>query len=166
MRESERRDIAGHVLARRCGLAAIVCVVGLSFLSATGCMRQGRVKRPKTYPVTGVVTLAGQPLGGATVMFDPVDADGSGAIAVTDAEGRYKLTTFEAGDGARPGEYRIAFLKTILPGAKVEGSDGMAVVSGDPKNVLPQKLADSTKSGFTATVAEGPGNTCDFALDK
>lgn len=165
MHASQQRGIAGHGPARRVVLAAVVCGVGLSFLSVTGCMRQ-RVKRPKTYPVTGVVTMAGQPLADATVMFDPVDGDGSGAIAVTDAEGRYKLTTFEAGDGARPGEYRIAFLKTILPGGKVEGPDGMAVVSGDPKNVLPPKLGDSAKSGFTATVLEGPGNTFDFAVDK
>ena len=108
--------------------------------------------------------MGNEPLAGATVMFNPVASGGSGAIALTDEQGHYKLTTFDSGDGAVAGEYRVAFVKTIYP--KQEGVDPMVAMSGDPKNVLPVKFADSATSGFTATVVEGPDNTFDFALGK
>lgn len=108
--------------------------------------------------------MAGAPLAGATVMFNPVAQGGSGAIALTDEQGRYKLTTFDSGDGAVAGEYRVAFVKTIFP--KQEGVDPMVAMSGDPKNVLPLRFADSATSGFAANVVEGPDNTFDFALEK
>jgi hypothetical protein len=150
-------------MSRRIAGFVLVCIVAASIVTAGGCSKR-RVNRPQTFPVKGVVTMGGEPLAGATVMFNPVASGGSGAIALTDDQGRYKLTTFDSGDGAVAGEYRVAFVKTIFP--KQEGVDPMVAMSGDPKNVLPLKLADSEKSGFTATVAEGPDNTFDFSLDK
>jgi hypothetical protein len=150
-------------MSRRIVGFVLVCVVAASVVTAGGCSK-GRGNRPQTFPVKGVVTMGGEPLGGATVMFNPVASDGSGAIALTDEEGRYKLTTFDAGDGAIPGEYRVAFVKTIFP--KQEGVDPMVAMSGDPKNVLPVKFADSASSGFSATVVAGPDNAFDFALEK
>lgn len=141
----------------------LLCMVAMSVVMVGGCSKR-RGNRPQTFPVKGVVTMAGAPLAGATVMFNPVAQGGSGAIALTDDQGRYKLTTFDAGDGAVAGEYRVAFVKTIFP--KQEGVDPMVAMSGDPKNVLPLKFADSATSGFTANVVEGPDNTFDFALEK
>jgi hypothetical protein len=150
-------------MSRRIAGFVLVCIVAASIVTAGGCSKR-RVNRPQTFPVKGVVTMGGEPLAGATVMFNPVASGGSGAIALTDDQGRYKLTTFDSGDGAVAGEYRVAFVKTIFP--KQEGVDPMVAMSGDPKNVLPLKLADSEKSGFKATVAERPDNTFDFSLDK
>lgn len=141
----------------------LVSLVVASIVMAGGCGKR-RGNRPQTFPVKGVVTMGGEPLAGATVMFNPVASGGSGAIALTDEQGRYKLTTFDSGDGAVAGEYRVAFVKTIYP--KQEGVDPMVAMSGDPKNVLPLKFADSASSGFTATVVEGPDNTFDFSLEK
>jgi hypothetical protein len=150
-------------MLRRDASCVLVCVVLALVVTDAGCSKR-RGNRPQTFPVTGVVTMGGKPLAGATVMFNPVASDGSGAIALTDEQGRFKLTTFDSGDGAVVGEYRVAFVKTIFP--KQEGVDPMVAMSGDPKNVLPLKFADSEKSGFTATVAERPDNTFDFSLDK
>jgi hypothetical protein len=150
-------------MSRRIVSVVLVCAVVAVLASAGGCSKR-RGNRPQTYPVKGVVTMGGAPLAGATVMFNPVASGGSGAIALTDEQGRYSLTTFDAGDGAVAGEYRVAFVKTIYP--KQEGVDPMVAMSGDPKNVLPLKFADSATSGFSATVAEGPENSFDFSLEK
>lgn len=150
-------------MSRRVVSVVLVCFVVASIVTIGGCSKR-RGNRPQTFPVQGVVTMGGEPLAGATVMFNPIASGGSGAIALTDEQGRYKLTTFDSGDGAVAGEYRVAFVKTIFP--KQEGVDPMVAMSGDPKNVLPLKFADSATSGFTATVAEGPDNAFDFALEK
>src|SRR3954452_23234255 len=67
--------------------------------------------RPPRYPVTGTVTYQGKPLAGAVITFVPTGADGEAASAFSDADGKYALTTWEAGDGARPGEYRVKVSK-------------------------------------------------------
>ena len=127
--------------------------------------------RPATYPVTGTVTYNGSPLADANLNFQL--ADGSGAsVAKTDAQGKYSVQTFVSGDGARPGEYKVAITKfeTIEsdPNQVPTDSEEYAPPSGDEqappaKNLLPPKYADPNNSGLTATVTEGD-NTVDFEL--
>jgi hypothetical protein len=69
-------------------------------LVSAGCGKPGPVK------VRGTVTLDGNPLPGATVTFVPRHG-GRPASAVTLADGTFKLTTFNTGDGALPGEYKV-----------------------------------------------------------
>jgi hypothetical protein len=131
-------------------------------LLVAGCSRGTRVKRPPTYPVGGVVTFDGRPLAEATVSFNRVGG-GDGAVALTDTEGRYRLTTFVPNDGCLPGEYEVTISKiTFSPPA----SDSPMATSGDPRNLLPPRYANSQTSGFAATVEAGPGHTFDFALEK
>src|SRR5262245_51088003 len=77
-------------------------------IALTGCSNSSR---PATYPVTGTVTLQGKPVAGAAVTFVPTGDEGEAASAITDSEGKYALTTWQAGDGARPGEYRVKVSK-------------------------------------------------------
>jgi hypothetical protein len=59
-------------------------------------------------PVSGKVTLDGQPVAGAAIQFVP---DGNGArrpaSAGTESDGSYRITTHNPGDGALPGEYKV-----------------------------------------------------------
>lgn len=57
--------------------------------------------------VAGKVTLDGQPLAHATVVFSPVAA-ASQSVAVTDAKGEYSLLYSSHVHGAKPGEHRVA----------------------------------------------------------
>ena len=57
--------------------------------------------------VSGKVTLGGQPLANATVVFSPQTA-GSQSLAVTDAQGEYSLLYSSDVRGAKPGEHRVA----------------------------------------------------------
>ena len=66
-----------------------------------------------TVTVKGVVTLDGNPLPGATVLFVP-EAGGAGrpASGLSDDAGHFRLTTYRPGDGAVPGTYRVVVTKT------------------------------------------------------
>lgn len=79
----------------------------LTSLCMIGC--RGGVSRPKTIPMTGVVTVKGKPLANGTVTFHP--KSGRPATGQTDEEGKFTLMTFFTGDGAIPGEYVV----TVAP---------------------------------------------------
>jgi len=62
--------------------------------------------------VTGVVTLNGKPLKGATVTFQPIAAQGSieaadSSIGKTNDQGEYSLTTSRNVPGAAVGKHRV-----------------------------------------------------------
>ena len=64
---------------------------------------------PKLFPVSGLVTLDGQPLADAGVLFVPVDK-GPAASGTTDAAGKFRLTTTNR-SGAIAGHYGVAISK-------------------------------------------------------
>src|SRR6476661_377786 len=84
---------------------SILVTVGIVL---TGCSYSSR---PAAYRVTGTVTMQGKPLAGAVVTFVPTSNEGAAASAITDSEGKYALTTWQAGDGARPGDYHVKVSK-------------------------------------------------------
>ena len=69
-------------------------------LSATGC-------GAKPIPTKGVLTVGGNPLANATVLFTPEDPEGKNATGLTNAEGVFELTTFKLKDGALRGSYKV-----------------------------------------------------------
>jgi hypothetical protein len=150
-------------------------------VSWVGCGSDSTAGRPKTYPVTGTVTLDGKSVAGATVTFQLTGASGS-AVGVTDAAGKYTLTTFGGGDGAQAGDYAVAVVKYDVPPVQGAASGGLASgeidessynapaeVSADqpatPKNLLPEKYANAATSGLTAKVNETANNQFDFKLE-
>ena len=77
--------------------------------------------RPLDYtaPVTGTVTIGGQPANAFTVIFHP--AKGRPATGTTDAQGRFTLTTFESGDGAVLGDHIITVTDAFPNGPPAMG---------------------------------------------
>jgi hypothetical protein len=70
-------------------------------LASAGCGK-------KPAPVRGTLTLDGQPVEGATVLFVPEQAgEGRQATGQTGAGGKFELTTARKGDGAFPGNYKV-----------------------------------------------------------
>jgi hypothetical protein len=155
----------------------LICVLMLVWIvTAAGCSGS---KRPPTYPVTGTVTMKGQPLADATVVFVPAEgATHEAASGTTDAAGQYKLGTFAGDDGAQEGEYRIKVAKYDTK--KPTQADKEAYVSYEEeqkrqfptdelptppsKNLLNKKYESEITSGLTHTVTKG-ANTVDLKLD-
>ncbi len=140
---------------------------------------------PRTVDVTGVVTLDGQAVDGATVTFVPTDEGGRSAAGITDASGRFTLTTAGGGQGAVPGRYKVSIAKTrggpAATGAtsqeeamarikeQMESGGGMAAALSRPTQVedlLPPKYKDFNTSGLEATVESGKTNDFTFALSS
>ncbi len=96
----------------------------------------------RTAPVSGIVTLDGQPLTGATITFVPT-AGGGPAVGKTDVSGRYTLTTFEEGDALAPGTYSVT-------------------VSADARLRVAKRYSDARTSGLTVEVRPGVN---DFNFD-
>ena len=149
----------------------------LILLLASGCNRGPA--RPKTYPVTGVVTWQGQPVPGATVTFspktppEPGQEGPQGATGITDEQGRYQLGTFARGDGAIPGDYYVTVAKYENQGGVASGTatSEEEYTPPDPnapppipKNLLPERYANVQSSGLTFTV-EAKNNTFDITLE-
>jgi hypothetical protein len=144
--------------------AVLLCVLAL--VAVTGCGKSADVDREKTVPVTGVVTYNGTPVAEASVGLVP-DAPpgptppGRGAFGRTDAQGRFELMTFVAGDGAVPGNYKVTVTK-VEGGNPAEQAEEGADDYDDPeagggqapqtKHLLPEKYADFRKSDLTASI--------------
>ena len=79
-------------------------LTGVCFLAITGCWSKS--DRPELAPVQGKVTLDGDPLVGASIVFHP--QQGKVSRAKTDAEGRYELVYLRDIMGAKLGEHRVA----------------------------------------------------------
>ena len=97
------------------GLAAVL-VVSAVLVPFAGCVG----KRPYG-EVEGMVTLDGQPLANVEVVFlpDPEKGNtGKRSVALTDAQGRYRLSSDAGQEGARAGFHRVCIndLLAGLPG--------------------------------------------------
>jgi hypothetical protein len=116
------------------GLAVSLAVA----LPAVGCGR-------KLVTTSGVITLDGQPLGGAVVQFQPEGPGGDIATGTSEADGSFRLSTGGA-DGAAPGAYRVVVVKFDSSGK----SKGKA-------SLLPKRYASRDATPLQCTVPhDGP----------
>jgi hypothetical protein len=101
----------------------------------------------------------------AAVIFEPVGSTPA-ASGQTDAAGRFRLTTFDANDGAVPGEYKVAVQKVqvIASERPAKAADDLQRPPPNEKWLLPMKYANTATSGFTATVKAGGENQFKFEL--
>ncbi|WP_437221922.1 carboxypeptidase-like regulatory domain-containing protein [Planctomicrobium sp. SH661] len=153
---------------RRFKVLLILC---LATVLPAGCSRQDRWEknRPKVYKSGGIVRMDGQPLEKAVVTFNPVQGE-FGGTAVTDASGKFQLTTFKDFDGVTEGEFQVAVEKIDW----VPIGEGKPATATAPKEYPPlQKVpmtpavyADFSKSGFTATITPKGQNQFEFNLDS
>lgn len=165
------------------------CVWLLMIVLAAATVGCSDEEKLDTVPVTGTVTLNGTPVEGAQVTFVPVDG-GMSAVGLTDASGKYSLTTRSKDDGAMAGSYSVRITKyeggveeelvdtsEIDPEAVADITDeypedydpaaaaAAAAAAPPPKNLLPARYADPNASGLTASVESGEPQTFDFELE-
>ena len=155
---------------------SVICLAALAVFA--GCPAAGT--GVATVPVSGTVTLDGTPVEGANVAFAPKSADGRAAAGVTDASGRFTLTTVQSGDGALPGSYAVTVSKMSGGPAitrpedpsKMSPEEGKAFMeqvqqlgkTSSVTDLLPAKYKSAADSGLTAEVTKGGENDFTFPL--
>lgn len=135
---------------------ALVWVIG-GVLGMCGCQGETETRKP-TFSVTGKVLDGSKPLANATVVFHPAGENGEGVIkprGKTDENGVFRLTTYDANDGAPEGKYQV----TIELWATVNSDEG-------PVNRVGVKYSKPETSGLTADVSKGPNELQPFTLGK
>lgn len=124
---------------------------------------------PQRVPAGGLVEYDGEPVEDAAVVFVTRGADGKkeyAALARTDKEGKFRLTTFRPKDGAIVGKHLVGIEKfTAVPTKPIPGLAPEDQPKSE-KNVLPEKYRVYSTSGLEAEVTEKGPNEFVFRLDN
>lgn len=131
-------------------LGTIACASLVLAASTAGCGSDG----PERGIVTGKVTLDGEPLPDADIVFQP--EDGSPSLGVTDERGRYDLMYTRDKRGAMLGEH-VVQITTPTSATDAQGNSVRV-----PQKVPPEYNA---RSQLTREVKPGR-NKFDFNLKK
>jgi hypothetical protein len=120
---------------------------------------------PDLAPVTGTVTLDGQPLAEAEITFTPIGTTaGLGSEGRTAGDGKYQLKAVRRGAGAAAGQYKVVISKRVMPdGSVVRPSPDTPPIMSPGKELLSPQYSDPAQTTLTATVPAG-GGTIDFPL--
>ena len=152
--------IRGGFTTMRCALLLSgfsICVI----VAAQGCGAEND-DRVEVYPVSGKVFVGGKPIEGISVIFygqAPAQEDKRMPVpaGVTDANGEFRLTSYDSGDGAPAGEYKVAVIWNEPPPPNFSGVF-------EPRDRLGGRYASPNTSKLTATVPEGGAELPPFQL--
>jgi hypothetical protein len=123
-----------------------LAAAGLVLLfTAAGC------GNPEMGRVSGRITKNGKPVAGMWVVFHTPNRPTSRGM--TDADGRFTLSTRRLGDGAYAGSHKVA-LEPFVASADASASPGG----------IPADMLDLTKTPLAAEVKAGTSNTCDLDI--
>jgi len=118
--------------------------------------------REKVYPASGVVTLDGQPVEGATVIFHSTTNKIS-AQGMTDEDGRYHVMTYEDNDGAVAGKHTVTVRKSEYVKKQTrhhtEEEPSYYKVATE---ILPEEFATEKTTTLEVTVPESGADDLDF----
>ena len=132
---------------------------------------------PTTVPVTGTVTLDGNPVEGATVNFMS-ETENRLASGTTDASGKFTLQTIvgsQTTPGAVVGSHGVAVLKSESGGQMTEDPKAMMeqmttnpAITSDytPKYIIPAKYNNPTMSGIRVEVTQDGPNDITLELSS
>jgi hypothetical protein len=107
----------------------------LAVLLGAGCD-----SRPARVPVSGTVTIDGQPLTSGYVRFVP--QHGRPASGPIDSNGNFKLTTFDDNDGVILGQHQVEVIAVANPSGSVV------------RYLTPVKYQDASTSGLQFTITQ------------
>ena len=120
-------------------------------------------RRPVRIPTTGTVLLDGEPVAQASLVFLPADG-GRPAMAQSDENGQFTVSTFGGGDGLPAGKYKLAATKLVLRkraqqrlnafNASEEAQDGgdIQFSDADYQNELPNRYNDPRSSDYEIVI--------------
>lgn len=135
--------------------------VAVVLLGLLGCGKTD--DRKPVFPVEGRLTFNKEPMGGAMVTFHPLGDTNPRALrsqATADADGRFQMTTYLAGDGVPAGEYAVT---VYWPGKRTGKTKPGEEEEDMPPDRLNKTYTVPATTKLRATVHEQP-NTIDFTL--
>jgi hypothetical protein len=140
------------LLIRRAAGAA--CVLLLTAFA--GCSSE-----PTRYPVSGTVSINGQPAALTMVKFLPTggNAPATGGSGLTDDAGKFVIGEAGKNTGLLAGDYKVTFSQTLVNGKPARGGSGGKKSEALPneKEGVPDAYRAEASTPVTATV--GPKST-------
>ncbi len=110
-----------------CGTRLVAVLCAGTLLSAAGCVQS------KPIPVSGKVTVGGQPLAKGTVTFHPDESKGNKAKLASPPVGDIENGEYKVGagkeQGVPPGWYKVTVYATVPSDPKDEYSEPMSLIS-------------------------------------
>lgn len=143
-----------------------VLLSSVSLIFQLGCAGSSNDGPGKLIPVTGKVTLNGEPLGQASLTFIPKDqTKGAGGFAGTMSDGTYEVMHPSSSKGIEAGTYAVRFSKFAMP----DGSpipEGKNATDVGARESLPLMLSNPPldRATHVVTVKDGTTNTFNFDL--
>lgn len=139
-------------------LCGLVAVIGL------GC---GADRKLQVVKASGEVLVGGKPAEGALVVFHPQEKDRERDVkpfAKTNAQGKFILNTYEEGDGATPGEYKVTIVWNKA-GAAQKVSFGNDSGQSTGPDQLGGRYGNPANTSLSKTVKKGEPNEFKFELN-
>lgn len=128
-----------------------------------GCRPAG----PALFPVSGTLTVGGQPAQNVQVAFYPAAGSAQMATGRVDASGRFALVTGNKGlKGAMPGKYKVVltpYEESSMEADAARYTSGKGKSPSPPKASFPKEYLAPDTSPKEVEVKPGP-NTIDLAL--
>jgi hypothetical protein len=133
---------------------------------AVGVAGCGGGGHPGVHPVRGQVLYDGKPVPDALVVFHPLDPaankDAPRPRAKVESDGSFTIGTFDAQDGAPPGDYAVTVELWQSPATGKGGPQDEA----PPRNRLPVRYSTVSSSGLRAHVDASDNQLPVFQLIK
>jgi hypothetical protein len=130
---------------------------------AAGCKPAG----PDVHPVTGTLTIGGQPAQNVQIALYPADGSAQMATGRVDASGRFALVTGNKGaKGAMAGKYKVVltpYEESSMEADAARYTSGKGKSPTPPKASFPKEYLAPDSSPKEVEVKPGP-NTIDLAL--
>ena len=127
-------------------------------MAASGCGRSSK-QIPNRVPVSGWVTIAGEPLAYGTVQLVPDSPEGHSAMATIKA-GSFTLASAESFPGVVKGSYKVSIVSPQPIDPSNRPSDPFSPEAN--KSNIPKRYGNIETSGFTVDVT---GPTRDLTFD-
>jgi hypothetical protein len=146
-----------HCIYReRCARRRLMLGLALLALAGSSC---SKLSRRVCHPVEGKVFFQGQPAAGALVFFHPTGAHDPKdeyfePAGVVEADGRFRLMTYETEEGAPAGEYTVT---VTWRQSGVKGDEELL-------DAWPQRYESAVTSGLRARVQDSPTQLEPFQL--
>lgn len=148
-----------RLLQIRFGFESLSSVALLAVVTAlAGCSNSGSPWE-KTHPVSGVVTYKGQPLADAEIAFFPLEKDAPETVrpkAKSTAGGKFTVWTYNPGDGAPVGKYKV----TVVHNEVAVSKDTIVAKPND----LPPKYASRESTDLELQIVAGNNESATLTL--